>query len=247
MINFPVFESLVISGYGLYPGPSNPDEGLKIQFHPGLTLVLGANGLGKTTLVRILYRLLTGPFDIPGLEGRPDLGTIRLDPKKLRPSNLRTFGERVMDGAHSARAILSLHIGNRKVLIERRLSNLALIRLEIDSTPAEGIDEKNYQDQITNLAGTPSFGDWILLLRFLIFYFEDRRALVWDPSAQKQILRMLLLPGTKAKRWTKDERQILELDSQMRNLQAVVGKEEKELAKTETLAEAGDATLKELK
>jgi len=246
MINFPVFESLDISGYGLYPGPSNPDKGLKIQFQPGLTLVLGANGLGKTTLVRILYRLLTGPFDIPRLEGRFDLGTTRLDAKKLSRKYQQTFGARVMDGARNATAILSLHLGNRKVLIERRLSNLALIRLEIDDSPVEAIDEITYQEKTIELVGTSSFGDWILLLRFLIFYFEDRRALVWDPAAQMQILRILLLSGTKAKLWTKDYREILELDSQMRNLQAVVGKEEKDLAKTETQVKDGDATLKKL-
>ena len=48
MINFPVFERLDISGYGLYPGVEGPNPGLHIDFPPGLTLVLGANGLGST-------------------------------------------------------------------------------------------------------------------------------------------------------------------------------------------------------
>ena len=64
------------------------------------------------------------------------------------------------------------------------------------------------------------------MLRYLVFYFEDRRNLVWDPSAQRQLLRMLFLPPDVAQRWTRMERSILENDSRMRNLQAVVGKEE---------------------
>jgi uncharacterized protein YhaN len=68
MINFPVLERLDISQYGLFPGPEGGQaEGLHVDFQPGITLIIGANGLGKSTLVTIIFRLLTGPFDIPGL------------------------------------------------------------------------------------------------------------------------------------------------------------------------------------
>jgi hypothetical protein len=77
------------------------------------------------------------------------------------------------------------------------------------------------------------------MLRYLVFYFEDRRQLVWDASAQRQLLRMLFLPPDLALRWTDMERSILQNDSRMRNFQAVVGKEEKLLNKS--LAKASDA------
>jgi hypothetical protein len=54
-------------------------------------------------------------------------------------------------------------------------------------------DEDSYQRHILKHAGVSSFADWILLLRHLTFYFEDRRTLVWDPSAQRQLLRLLVL------------------------------------------------------
>ena len=60
MVNLPILQSLDVVGYGLYPGDSPSNPGLHIRFAPGLTLVLGANGLGKTTLVTMLYRLLVG-------------------------------------------------------------------------------------------------------------------------------------------------------------------------------------------
>ena len=77
MINFPIIERLDVSNYGLYPGEAN-DPGLHATFSPGLTLVLGTNGLGKTTLISIMYRLLTGPFDIPRLKDRAQLGNVQL-------------------------------------------------------------------------------------------------------------------------------------------------------------------------
>jgi DNA repair exonuclease SbcCD ATPase subunit len=50
VINFPIIKSLQITDYGMYPGtPQRP--GLHVDFEPGLTLILGANGLGKSTLV----------------------------------------------------------------------------------------------------------------------------------------------------------------------------------------------------
>ena len=98
MINFPVFEHIDISGYGLFPGTVD-SEGLHINFRPGLTLVLGANGLGKTTLINIIYRLLTGPFDISGLKSKSEVGYGSLSPTRLSYQERRTFGARVMDGA----------------------------------------------------------------------------------------------------------------------------------------------------
>ena len=83
MVNFPIFQRLEITQYGMFPGAQGAEPGLHVDFLPGLTLVLGTNGLGKSTLVTIMYRLLTGPFDIPGLTGRVDLGNISLVPKPL--------------------------------------------------------------------------------------------------------------------------------------------------------------------
>ena len=66
MINFPILRRLDVQRFGLFPGSVGSD-GLCVSFKPGLTIVLGSNGLGKTTLVTILFRTLTGPFDIPCL------------------------------------------------------------------------------------------------------------------------------------------------------------------------------------
>lgn len=238
MINFPVFDRLDVSGYGLYPGAGNSRPGLHVQFLPGLTLVLGANGLGKTTLIRIMFRLLTGPYDIARLEGRHDLGGTSLSVTRLPLRERRTFAGRVVDGARDAKARLGFHIGQHRVSIERRLSDLTLTQLEIDDGAIALTGERTYQNKIVELSGTSSIGDWMLLLRFLIFYFEDRRALVWDPSAQRQILRMLLLPASESRAWTEDERDILELDSRMRNLNAALGREERALAQNEAKAVA---------
>ncbi len=60
--------------------------------------------------------------------------------------------------------------------------------------------------------------------------------MVWDPSAQRQILRILFLPDDIARKWTNDERAILQLDSRMRNLRATLNREERDFSSNEAKA-----------
>jgi energy-coupling factor transporter ATP-binding protein EcfA2 len=216
MINFPVFEQLEVKNYGLYPGTSE-QPGIVIDFKPGLTLILGANGLGKTTLVTILYRMLAGAYDLPRttLEAA-ELGGASLDVKPLNANDKALFANRVQDLATDATAVLRLSIANKRLTIRRHLKNLNLISLHYDNS--RGIsDETEYQKLLPELSGVPNFGDWLLLLRHMVFYFEDRRELIWDSSAQRHIFRMIFLPPQEAKNWYRQEREILRLDSRYRN------------------------------
>ena len=201
MINLPLLQSLDVTGYGLYPGDDPEAPGLHIHFSPGLTLVLGANGLGKTTLVTMLYRLLTGPSDISALLERTDLGTASLEVTQLPGSTTQTFAQRVADNAARATARLVFEVGSEEVSVERSLRDLTLRSFSVGTSPPSQ-DEKQYQDLMVRLANVSTFGDWILLLRYIVFYFEDRRSLVWDPSAQRQLLRILFLEPNQAKHWT---------------------------------------------
>jgi hypothetical protein len=235
MASFPLFENLDVDGYGLYPG-ADGDGGLGVQLSPGLTLFLGANGLGKTTLVTILYRLCTGPFDIPGLTGGSELGTRSTEARPLSRPDRRLFAARVVDDAAHAQATLTMTLGGSRIRVTRSLQTLALTHLHADEDALDA-SEDVYQQLILERAGLSTFGDWILLLRHLTFYFETRRALVWDPSAQRQILRLLCLPPTIAAEWSTLERDVLQRDTQMRNLRAALYREEASLTRTEHAVE----------
>ncbi len=245
MTSFPIFERLTVEGYGLYPG-TRSRPGLDVAFEPGLTLVLGANGLGKTTLVNLLYRMCAGPYDITGLDDGSELGTRSLDARRLRAPQRRLFAVRVTDGARDARATLAMRLGEAQIVTTRAMDSLELLDLQVNGEPLPATDAQ-YHEVIKRHAGLAAFGDWILLLRHITFYFEDRRALVWDHSAQRHILRLLFLPPRTARQWTSLEREVLRLDSAVRNLRTILTREEEQLGESELAVTGADAVRRELR
>ena len=141
----------------------------------------------------------------------------------------RVFARRVSDNATNAVATLVFHIGGEEVSVSRSLRNLALRKFAVGETN-HPLEEAIYQEKIKKLADVSTFGDWILLLRYVVFYFEDRRSLVWDPYAQRHLLRILFLEQDESEQWIDQERDILVNDSRMRNLRAVFTRETGTLA-----------------
>lgn len=245
MVSLPILQSLDVWKYGLYPGDDPTDPGMHVLFKPGLTLVLGANGLGKSTLVALLYRMLTGPSDISTLLRTARIGTGSLEVATLSSNRRRTFSHRVADSATQSRARLTFEANGTQVSVERSLRDLSLKSFSIgQSGPISG--ELRYQEEMARLANVPTFSDWILLLRYIVFYFEDRRSLVWDHTAQRQLLRILFLEPDAATRWKSRERAILEADTRVRNLQSTLFREERALAEQELHSKEGRATKDEL-
>jgi hypothetical protein len=239
----PVFERFVVEGFGLYPGtPKRPGLDFKLG---GLTLVLGANGLGKTTLVTMLYRMCSGPSELRGSPGSVQLGGRRLESVQLSPGARRAFAQRVVDEAQDAVASLTMRVGVTRFQVTRRLRDLTLVGLSVDGSDLD-VDESQFQRSIVDAAGVPTFSDWLLFLRYLVFYFEDRSALVWDPSAQRQLIRLLFFPAERASEWAEREQAIQNLDSKMRNLQAVLTRQELNLVRQETDSKSAPAVRAEL-
>ncbi|MDI1271955.1 AAA family ATPase [Polaromonas sp.] len=237
MINFPVLDRVSVQNFGMYPGTSDT-AGLDHSFVPGVNIIVGINGLGKTTLLNILLRSLTGPFDLPGGD---ELGGKK---RRLVPADRLWFRRRVKDDAVDATATIWFHIGERFFEVKRSLANLDILSLTIDQQlwPAARASEleATYQQQTSQAAGLSSFDDFVFLLRYVVFFLEDRRTLVWDASAQGDILGILFGDQSADRRhYVELFNELLSKDSEYRNMLAVVNKRKNEFARQNSTVEGG--------
>ncbi len=223
MISLPILQRLRVSGYGLFPGDPK-GSGIDWEFPAGLTLIAGINGLGKTTLLTMILRSFTGPYDLTG-DGVVALSvTVPERPTELRGRALTFFQQRVADVA-GANVELAAKIGDSVITVTRQLSDLGLISCEIDgevlALPGTKADrEKLVQDHLARLMGVGNFVDVLLLLHHVILFHEDRPGALWDTNAQRQVLRALFLESTDALRVAELERSLQSADSQARNIHA---------------------------
>ena len=234
MVHLPVLKKLRVTDYELFPGdPSG--SGIAWSFERGVTVIAGINGLGKTTLLMMILRSLTGRYDLTG-EGALQSLSVALPekPVRLNPRHLVAFQRRVSDGAVNARVELSASVGEHVITIRRRLNNLSLEGLTIDERPVDlpvGSDEREavFQSRLTELIGLGSFVDVLLVLHHVILFLENRSGALWDTNAQRHLLRALCLDREDAKRVVELERELQSADSQARNVHARITRTERRL------------------
>lgn len=251
MIQLPVLTQLRVVDYGLFPGEPR-GSGIEWSFQPGLSLIAGINGLGKTTLLTMILRSFTGPYDLTG-DGSPQSLNVVLpeNPVPLRPECTRFFQRRVADGGENATASLSAKFGDSPVTISRRLNDLFLEDLTIDSKHIDLpklTDEREgfFQSQMTKLIGLSSFVDVLLVLHHVILFHENRPGALWDSNAQRQLLRALCLEGHDALRVVDLERQLQSADSQARNIRSRITATERQWHKALRLEAGSEGVLAEL-
>src|SRR6266446_5713232 len=116
---FPIFAEIEVQGYQMYPG-TEKSPGLKHTFGPGLHLIAGVNGLGKSTLLLLLYHAIVGPTAIRN----DDFGVPRPEVVPARFSD--RFRRRVPDGARDAWLRVRFTIGSDEYVVHRSLYDLSL-------------------------------------------------------------------------------------------------------------------------
>lgn len=245
MVSLPYLHRIQVKNYGLYVGNSER-PGLDHVFRPGVNVIVGINGLGKTTLLNILLRCISGPLDIPGGE---ELGDKK---RTTAPSDRHWFRRRVPDDAVTATARAEFFIGNRFFAVERSLANMELRCLEIDHQEEPAINaaerEAKYHAAICDATQLARFDDFVFLLRYVVFFLEDRKSLVWDESAQGEILSILFGLDTDRRRYVEVFEELLSKDSEYRNTLHALNKWKARFEKSKSTLAGGqlDMLLKQL-
>jgi uncharacterized small protein (DUF1192 family) len=225
---FPRLSRLSVSRYEPYVNADR--DSFDHAFLPGVNVIVGINGLGKTTLLNVIFRLLVGPFD-PAKADRDRPGRRQAD--LTRNKNFDFFRRRANDEAVEAKASATFRFGDRRVSITRSLHDLRLLEYAIDGHQTligdDGAEsETGLMDDLARLMGFDVMNatargsdsyryDYDFVVRNLIFFLEDKIPLIWNPDGQFVILRILLVDEALSENIAKARNELLKADSQYRN------------------------------
>lgn len=225
---------LDVDGYAMYPGrPDAPNLTREIQ--SGMTLIVGANGLGKTTLVTLLRHMCAGPERLLNRSG----SIFEAGRLKTTGAQVHTFADRVADRASEAIATLEMRIGQHNFRVGRSLRNLELHELVVDGEELE-LRESAFSSHIVGAAEVTDYADWLLLVDHLVFVTEDRMQPFWDRNVQRQLLRILINDPATARQLSDAESEHISADSEFRNARAQLNRHKKRYERlSQSLAESG--------
>lgn len=232
-VQLPIYTAIAVEGYQMYPGnPAYP--GIRHEFVPGLHLIAGVNGLGKSTFLLMLYHGLVGPAAIRN----DDFGVPM--PEVIARRDADRFRRRVADGAKAATVSVGFTIGDDGYIISRSLHDLSLASWHLNSI-AQNVDEENYRHSIVTSMKVAGFADVLTILNLIVFMFEDRDLLMWSPLAQRNALRALFMSPSEASDLATRAQAVAKANSAYRNLLYIVNRDRKQLARDRASLAASDA------
>lgn len=151
---------------------------VQIDFSKSLNILLGGNGLGKTTLLQCIVYGLTGGTNIPEVEL---LKAFRWDHNFFRK---RVKVERQQD----ARITIEFSMSEKKFKVVRGLQGSRVVTFSIDNIIQTDI---KYEDAIIEYGKYDNFNSFVFIVSRLLYLPENRRSLMWDYDAQVRALMIL--------------------------------------------------------
>lgn len=204
-IYLPELLSINIKNYTLY---SNCLD-YTFDFVKGVNLVLGGNGMGKTTFVNIIRYAILGLYKKPFGYTRTYQGNI-IEKRQLFPQ--KYFSNRMDDSIHtdaSPTVSISMKINNVIVELTRDLSSITLTRLKVDGVKVSGtlvnqfsfeklsdaakVDTLPYKyEEIIKSNTNLEFDDLIFFVNEVLFFGEDHKTILWNdgdffPDVQSEL------------------------------------------------------------
>lgn len=212
---FPKIEKLTLHGFSKI-FTSNDFE---INFSNNLSILLGGNGLGKTTLLQCIVYALTGGTDDNEVE----------EARAFR-WNHNFFKGRVNDDAYVS---IDFFLGENQIRIKRGFSSTRVLECSL-SNDKQNVKSIVFEQAITEYGNYSSVSDFSFIVNRLLYLPENRRSLLWDYDAQIRTL-MIISNEFVVEQEYRSLRQLVKLkDSNKRKIGWDIGRIEKRQAIQDT-------------
>jgi AAA domain len=198
----------------------------------GPSIVLGGNGLGKTTLVQaVVYGLTGGVGD-----------TIESD-RKLRWDH-SYFRSRMRPAVAQASIEVSFRLQEEQITVRRGFSGAHPTAVRGTSLGRDWVEGDQVEDAFLRLirrfGGYGAIADFAFVVNRLLYLPENRRLLAWDTDAQTRILMLINGDIAAEEEFRKRRAELKRIDSRKRHVHVQVGYAEKELTKLLEAAYVGE-------
>ncbi|WP_151806588.1 AAA family ATPase [Acinetobacter bereziniae] len=192
-IYLPELINIRIKNFTLYP------NGLDFyyEFTKGVNLVLGGNGMGKTTFVNIIKFSLIGHYKKYFDYSRTYKEKIIAKRVQHSENYFRNRMDPTVERQGSATVTIEFKIDNNIFIVERSLEDIKLISLYVNNEKIDGeiiselkyetlnLDAKTnylqfkYEDLVKRYSGI-DFDDLILFVNEILFFGEDHKTILWN-------------------------------------------------------------------
>lgn len=213
---FPKIESLSVNGFGKI----FTSNGFQIDLSGNLNILLGGNGLGKTTLLQCLVYALTGGTDEPDVE-------------EVRPQrwNHNYFKGRINDNAF---VLVDFLFGQNLIRIKRGFTSSRVLECMVSTAQKENFMSITIEQAIIEYGNYDSVSDFAFIVNRLLYLPENRRSLLWDYDAQIRALMIINNELVVEKEYRALRQLVKEKDSNKRKVHWDIGRIEKRTAMQKT-------------
>ncbi|MBN8582681.1 MAG: hypothetical protein J0L96_18600 [Anaerolineae bacterium] len=183
------------------------DEPIEASVEKNRLLVLGGNGLGKTTILQSIIYCVAGEADS------------EIESNKEKRWGRKYFHGRI-ENFNDAYVQVDFFLGEDMVTLKRGFKSSRLLSFNLnDQVLGNNPDsEKEFEDYLRESIGYQSINDFRFLVHKLCYLPEDRSNLVWDSENQIRLMMLLFGDIIDETEFREKRSQLKMLDSQKRHI-----------------------------